>query len=43
MPATWADLFERAPDGVTVADVREALAAHRRGEPAAGGGDGERE
>jgi hypothetical protein len=30
----WETLFEHTPDGVTVEDVREALAARREGERA---------
>jgi len=26
---TWASVFERAPDGVTVSDVRDALETRR--------------
>jgi hypothetical protein len=41
----WATLFERAPEGVTVADVRETLEARREGErsePSGGASGSER-
>jgi hypothetical protein len=38
---TWAALFERAPDGVTLAEVRAALRERRAADGEAGGGSGD--
>ncbi|MEA1930517.1 MAG: hypothetical protein U9O06_03095 [Euryarchaeota archaeon] len=37
---SWADCFAQAPEGVTLADIREALAAHRAASESDGSADG---
>lgn len=40
MNHTWQELFDRAPSGIDVEDVRSALAIHRRDHPGQAEGDG---